>query len=71
MRYEKLIIRIIKIYQKYISSYTMPRCKFYPTCSNYAILAYKKHGFIKATFLVIVRICKCNPFFKGGYDPLK
>ena len=49
----------------------MPRCKFYPTCSNYAILAYKKYGFIKATFLVIVRICKCNPFFKGGYDPLK
>ncbi|EIA24796.1 hypothetical protein SFB3_171G4, partial [Candidatus Arthromitus sp. SFB-3] len=49
MRYEKLIIRIIKIYQKYISSYTMPRCKFYPTCSNYAILAYKKYGFIKAT----------------------
>ncbi len=71
MRYEKLIIRIIKIYQKYISSYTMPRCKFYPTCSNYAILAYKKYGFTKATFLVIVRICKCNPFFKGGYDPLK
>lgn len=71
MKNEKITVQIIKIYQKYISYYTMSKCKFYPTCSNYAILAYKKYSFIKATVLVIIRICKCNPFSKGGYDPLK
>lgn len=71
MKREKISVKIIKIYQKYISSNTIPRCKFYPTCSNYAILAYTKYNIIKATFLVIIRICKCNPLSKGGYDPLK
>ena len=50
---------------------SMPRCKFYPTCSNYAIEAYKKYNFFKATFLTFTRILRCNRFSKGGYDPLK
>lgn len=47
------------------------RCKFYPTCSEYTKQAIDKYGIIKGIFLGIKRIVKCNPFSKGGYDPLK
>lgn len=69
----KLAILIVKLYQKTISKYIFPgkNCRFYPTCSQYSIEAYKKHGFIKGTFLTIKRILRCNPFSEGGYDPLK
>jgi len=46
------------------------KCKFTPTCSSYAIEALEKYGFIKGTFLSIRRILRCNPFSKGGYDPV-
>lgn len=71
MKLNSIFIKIIKIYQKYISPLSMPKCRFYPTCSNYGIQAYKKYNFFKATILVIFRILRCNPFSKGGYDPLK
>ncbi len=67
----KISIRLIRLYQKYISPLSPPRCKFYPTCSNYAIEAYKKYNFLKATLLTLMRILRCNRFSKGGYDPLK
>ena len=47
------------------------RCKFYPTCSEYTKQAIEKYGVIRGCMLGIVRILKCNPFSKGGYDPLK
>ena len=71
---KQIMINIIKIYKKHFSIYFEKagiRCKFYPTCSKYAIQAYNKYGFFKGSFLVIKRILKCNPFSKGGYDPLK
>jgi len=46
-------------------------CKFYPSCSNYAYQAIEKYGVLKGTYLSIKRIIRCNPFSKGGYDPLK
>lgn len=46
-------------------------CKFYPTCSEYTKQAIEKYGLLKGTLLGIKRILKCNPFSKGGYDPLK
>ena len=61
--YQKIISKILEI--KYI------RCKFYPTCSEYTRQAIKKYGVIKGCILGGVRILKCNPFSKGGYDPLK
>ncbi|MEL7570899.1 MAG: membrane protein insertion efficiency factor YidD [Eubacteriaceae bacterium] len=64
------IIKIIRFYQKYISAYTPPRCRFYPTCSEYSIQAFEKYGFFKGLYLSTKRILKCNPLFKGGYDPL-
>ncbi|HTK81904.1 MAG TPA: membrane protein insertion efficiency factor YidD [Bacteroidota bacterium] len=45
-------------------------CRFYPTCSQYALEAYKQYGFFKATSLTVKRIFRCHPFHPGGYDPL-
>lgn len=70
MNKNNISIKLIKFYQKYISPRFLPTCKFYPTCSNYARQAYEKYNFFKATFLVIKRILRCNPFSKGGYHPL-
>ncbi len=67
---KKILIKIIKIYQK-IPFKSHYRCKYIPTCSNYAIDALNEYGVIKGSLLSIKRILKCNPFSKGGYDPLK
>ena len=69
----KIAIIFIRFYQKFISKYILTgnNCRFYPTCSQYSIEAYKKYGFIKGTILTIKRILRCNPFNPGGYDPLK
>lgn len=70
---KRLMIRIIKFYQRFISKYILTgrNCRFYPTCSQYSIEAYEKYGFFKGTFLTVNRILRCNPFNEGGYDPLK
>ena len=69
-----IMIYLIKIYKKTLSpilSFLGVRCKYHPTCSEYTIEALKKYGFFKGCFLGIKRILKCNPWSKGGYDPLK
>jgi len=60
-----------KILPKYISPLKGPTCRFYPTCSQYAIEAFKKYGLFKGMYLSIKRVLKCHPFHPGGYDPLK
>lgn len=67
----KILIYIVKFYQKFISPLKGPTCRFYPTCSTYSIQALRKYGALKGTYLSIKRILKCHPFNKGGYDPLK
>ncbi len=67
---KNLFIRFIRFYQKNISANTTPKCKYYPTCSNYAVEALQTHGFFKGTLLAIWRVLRCNPFSKGGYDPV-
>ena len=67
----KIIIFLIKIYKKIISPIIPAHCKYYPTCSEYMVQALEKYGVIKGGLLGIKRILKCNPFSKGGYDPLK
>lgn len=68
---KKICIFLIKIYRKYLSPLKLSgTCKYYPTCSQYAIEAYEKHGFIKGTILTIWRLLRCNPFSRGGYDPV-
>lgn len=67
----KLALKLIRFYQKYISGlFGQGKCKYKPTCSQYAVEAYSKFGFVKATFKTVWRILRCNPFSKGGYDPL-
>ena len=63
------VIYIIKFYQKFISPLKGQTCRFYPTCSNYALESYKTHGFLKGTVLTLKRILNCHPFHPGGYDP--
>lgn len=67
----KLLIGVIKLYQKYISPFLGSNCRYYPTCSEYTKQAVDKYGIIKGSILGIIRILKCNPFSKGGVDKLK
>jgi len=67
---KKIFISLIKIYQKIISPLFPPSCRYYPTCSEYSIQAVKRYGVIKGSFKSIWRILRCNPFSKGGYDPI-
>lgn len=71
---KKILIFFIKIYKKTFSpilEFLGIRCKYYPSCSEYTKQAIEKYGCIKGCLLGIKRILKCNPFSKGGYDPLK
>ena len=71
---KKILIKLIELYQKHISMWLTNKninCKFYPTCSEYTKQAIVKYGAGKGSILGIKRILKCNPFSKGGYDPLK
>ncbi|MBO4693917.1 MAG: membrane protein insertion efficiency factor YidD [Clostridia bacterium] len=65
-----LLIWLIKVYRKAISPLKLPSCRFDPTCSEYAVEALKVHGLIKGGALSFWRILRCNPFCKGGYDPV-
>ncbi|MBO8159693.1 membrane protein insertion efficiency factor YidD [Thermosyntropha sp.] len=66
---KRLIVFLIKIYQK-ATLFKKPSCRFYPSCSNYAIEAVEKYGAIKGGWLAFRRILRCHPFNPGGYDPV-
>tara|TARA_B100001059_G_C17586236_1_gene452372 strand:+ start:180 stop:410 length:231 start_codon:yes stop_codon:yes gene_type:complete len=63
-------ITLIRLYRIFISPLLGSNCRHTPTCSQYGIIALKKYGVFKGTFLTAKRIIKCNPLFKGGYDPV-
>ncbi|RYL90889.1 membrane protein insertion efficiency factor YidD [Sporolactobacillus sp. THM7-4] len=63
-------ILLIRIYQRFISPFLPPRCRFYPTCSQYAVEALTRFGAIKGGWLTIRRLLKCQPFHPGGVDPV-
>ncbi len=65
-----VMIWLIGLYRKYISPLKPPCCRFTPTCSAYAIEAFQKRGFFVGLALTVWRILRCNPFSKGGYDPV-
>lgn len=68
---KKICIKMIEFYQKKISPLLGHNCKYYPTCSEYTKQAIEKYGVIRGIFKGFFRILRCNPFSKGGYDPLK
>ncbi|MBO4401548.1 MAG: membrane protein insertion efficiency factor YidD [Selenomonadaceae bacterium] len=66
----KFLIAAIRFYQLWLSPLKPPTCRFYPTCSAYAIEAIQKHGWKRGSILAVKRILRCNPFCKGGFDPV-
>jgi len=68
---KKIIIFFIRIYRRFISPILPDSCRFYPSCSQYAIDAIGKYGAFKGSMITAYRILRCNPFNKGGYDPVK
>jgi putative membrane protein insertion efficiency factor len=66
---KKMMIRFIKWYQSAFKGKN-PTCKYHPSCSNYAVDAYSNHNFVYASLLTVWRILRCNPFSKGGFDPI-
>ena len=67
---KSLLIYVIRLYQKYLSPYKGTKCPYSPSCSNYGIEAIKEHGAIKGFCMTCGRILRCNPFSKGGFDPV-
>jgi putative membrane protein insertion efficiency factor len=67
---QKALIFIIHLYQRWISPLSGPRCRFYPSCSAYAVKAIETHGAIRGGWLSVRRIGRCHPFHPGGYDPV-
>ena len=67
----KILILVIRMYQLFISPLFPPTCRFYPTCSAYAIEAIAKKGVLKGTWMTIKRLSKCHPFHPGGYNPVE
>ena len=67
---KKVLIFFLKVYKSGISPYLPRACRFTPTCSEYAMEALNKHGLIKGSILASYRVLRCNPFCRGGYDPV-
>lgn len=68
---QKTALTLIRLYRTYISALKpYPTCRFTPTCSEYALQAIQRFGFWRGSMLALWRILRCNPFCKGGYDPV-
>lgn len=65
-----LMMSLIRFYMKFISPLKKPCCRFIPTCSEYALEAVDRFGVFRGGFMAFCRILRCNPFCKGGYDPV-
>jgi uncharacterized protein len=63
-------ITVIRFYQRWISPYTPPACRFSPTCSEYAAQAVIQYGLLRGGWMALRRVLRCHPFHPGGYDPV-
>lgn len=66
----RMLMAMVRFYRAAISPLRPPCCRFYPTCSQYALEALEKYGALKGGYLSVRRVLRCNPFHKGGYDPV-
>jgi putative membrane protein insertion efficiency factor len=66
----RILVRIIKAYQLVLSPFFGQQCRFYPTCSQYAIEALQKHGAIRGSYYTVHRLLRCHPWCAGGHDPI-
>lgn len=67
---KRVMIKGIRLYQKYLSPLKHTKCPYYPTCSQYGLESIQKYGALKGGLMAVWRILRCNPFSKGGYDPV-
>ncbi len=68
---KRVVLFLLRLYQKYLSPLKgAPSCRFWPTCSQYAVEAVTKYGAAKGLWLALKRIVKCHPFHPGGHDPV-
>ena len=65
-----VLLKFVRFYQVAISPMLPPRCRYTPTCSQYAVEALQKHGAYKGSMLTMRRVCRCHPFGGSGYDPV-
>ena len=70
MKIKMWLIQVIKFYRKFVSPMKSTKCPYFPSCSEYGLEAIEKYGAFKGSILAIWRIVRCNPFSKGGYDPV-
>lgn len=68
---EKSLVGLIRLYQIMISPLLSPCCRFFPSCSDYAILAIERHGPFRGLLMAIMRLLRCHPLHPGGYDPVR
>jgi putative membrane protein insertion efficiency factor len=66
-----VILLLLRFYKKFISPIMPPACRFTPTCSEYTFEAVERYGALKGCFMGMKRIARCNPFCKGGFDPVR
>jgi putative membrane protein insertion efficiency factor len=64
------VIHLIQLYRRTVSPLRLPTCRFTPTCSQYAVEALSEHGLIRGGWLALVRLVKCGPWHRGGWDPI-
>jgi putative membrane protein insertion efficiency factor len=67
---KSVLIAFVRLYQVGISPLLPPSCRYYPSCSAYAVTALERHGALRGTWLAVRRIARCHPFHPGGYDPV-
>ena len=66
----RVLIVFLRIYQYTVRPLLGPRCRFYPSCSDYAVEAIERHGAARGAWLATRRLCKCHPWHEGGFDPV-
>ena len=66
----RVLVLPIRLYQRFISPFLPPTCRFSPTCSQYALEAVLEHGVLRGSWLALRRVLRCHPFSAGGYDPV-
>ncbi|HEY9254036.1 MAG TPA: membrane protein insertion efficiency factor YidD [Stenotrophomonas sp.] len=65
-----LLIALLRVYKRFVSPLLGPRCRFAPSCSEYAMTALAKHGAVRGSWLAVRRLARCHPFHPGGFDPV-
>ena len=68
---QRTVIGLITAYQRYLSPLLPPACRYVPRCSEYGALAVGRHGVIRGLGMALLRILRCHPFARGGYDPIR